>query len=625
MRLSLITPLTLGLSPEEARGVDYGDAPLGILTLASVARNTGHEVRVFDLDHLAHEICPSRYLEEAADCIASADSDVYGFGTICDSYPLTLRLVQAVRRRRPGARIVLGGPQATVTDRATLAAFPEVDAVVRGEAERILPALLEAYRTDSGLIFVPGVTYRVAGEPVRTPDAPLLLDLDDVPDPAWDLDVVGHLRQESSLEIGRGCPFACEFCSTNDFFRRKYRMKSPARVLAQMAQLTAIYGPKTFALVHDMFTVDRRKVEEFCSAAEGLGFEWGCSARTDCISDELLSKMHRAGCRKVFFGVESGSARLQKSMGKHLDLDQSRRMIQATDRLGMRSTVSLIAGFPEEEEEDLRDTADMFLFAARHCLTEVQLHLLSTLAGTPLTARLRDKLQLELTPDCWSGAPEDLDLISANPDVFINFYSMPVRMPREALHEFKLFLRCGWLRCNWLLQAMHREGGHILDVYRRFWQPERTPEWYRSRAFRWELLQFAAGLEYPVTKLIAEFYRQIPDVDGTTVLVRCNGDVLGLMEKMKIGEALPDDVPAEPSWLVVTTSTDGIAEIRQVSEMAWQTLRLWGDTPRMKAEGIVPAELDDAVVADVLLSALRNAGLDRFLPADRVEAVELMA
>ena len=53
------------------------------------------------------------------------------------------------------------------------------------------------------------------------------------------------------------------------------------------------YGLDYFSLVHDMHTIDRTKVAAFCEAIRKSGerFTWGCSARTDCVDDELLGLM----------------------------------------------------------------------------------------------------------------------------------------------------------------------------------------------------------------------------------------------------------------------------------------------------------------------------------------------
>lgn len=657
MRLSLISPLTTGLSPQEARDSEYGDAPLGVLTLASVARAQKHDVKVFDLDHLSRVLKPASFLSDTADLISATDSEVYGLGTICSSYPLTLRLAHEIHRRKPRSCIVLGGPQASVTDVEVVKTVPEIDYVVRGEAENIFPALLGAIQ--SGLVpaSVPGITYRDGDRIYRAPDAQLILDLDVIPDPAWDLDVLFLKRPGPSVEMGRGCPFACEFCSTNDFFRRKFRMKSPGRVLAQMIEMERMFGAREFSLVHDMFTVDRRRVVAFCEEMEksGRNYQWSCSARTDCVDRELLDKMHEAGCTTVFFGVESGSQRLQKSMQKHLDVAEARSVVQYVETIEMRSTVSLIIGFPDETAEDLRDTADMFLFAARQPRAEKHIQLLGALARTPITIRHRDALTLDLTQDCWSGDPEDLEWIRSFPDLFINFYSLPTLLPRQYLRELQWFLKSGIFRFNWLLQALHREGGNICSMFDRFYSPglPRTPEWYRSPCFEQEFFDFVDAIsvetQFAVSRILSDYYRKLAHAkpapawiktkeyayaDGAivllpagAVLIDAEGDVLAIIEALREESALPNAF--SPAAVLVESLEDGSQILTGIDPFQGQILSFCDGNraidvgARAKAAGLAPDGLPDGTVAQILLDSLNASGWVRLVnPGDPLYSFE---
>jgi radical SAM superfamily enzyme YgiQ (UPF0313 family) len=238
--------------------------------------------------------------------------DVFAFSSICSSYPLTLRLAQEIRRTNPYAKIIVGGPQASVVDIATMRAFPCVDVIVRGEADDTFPMLLRLLEhNDSRWLRLPGITFRLGDEVVRNDNAAVIENLDRLPLPAFDVDARIRERGGMRLEAGRGCPFACTFCSTNDFFRRNFRLKSPYTLIAQISALKREYGLNYFSLVHDMYTIDRKKVVEFCEAiiASEEQFTWGCSARTDCIDDDLLALMARSGCTGIFFGIETGSQR----------------------------------------------------------------------------------------------------------------------------------------------------------------------------------------------------------------------------------------------------------------------------------------------------------------------------
>src|SRR5437016_4885386 len=434
------------------------DPQLGVLSLAAVLEARGEGVRIVDLNRLYVDYFDSRstidgpeFAESAAHIVAAAGADIYGFSSICSSYPLTLRIARAVKHLRPEATMVLGGPQASVVDLQTLCAFSFVDLILRGEAEQTLPLLLNELRSDCQLEKVPGLTYRVNGKPSRNPSPPLITDLDSIPSPAYHLSDYLDGGDSASLELGRGCPFSCTFCSTNDFFRRKFRLRSPERVLRDMRWIAATYAIHDFELVHDMFTVDRKRVEAFCQAliASAEGFAWSCSARTDCIDEELLELMAKAGCKGIFYGVEVGSPRMQKVIDKYLDTGRAHEIIDATERLGIASTISLISGFPEETWDDVRQSIDFFMHSARCTKSHPQINLLAPLAETPLLTKHKDDLMLEELCSCISHQARrqdraDIEMIIAYPEIFPNFYVIPTpHLERDRLFELREFMLMG--------------------------------------------------------------------------------------------------------------------------------------------------------------------------------------
>jgi radical SAM superfamily enzyme YgiQ (UPF0313 family) len=488
---------------------------LGILSLAAVLELRGDAPQIVDLNRayfdLADSVGPSRlreFAEVAASIIAAKEAAIFGFASICSSYPLTIRIAGTLKALRPDCTILFGGPQASVVDMQTLAAFPFVDLVLRGEAEESLPILLDELAGVRHLERVPGLTFRERGKPQRNPNAPVVRDLDSLPTPAYHL--TGELRgaQRASLEMGRGCPYACTFCSTNDFFRRNFRLRSPERILRHMKALAAAYGITDFDLVHDMFTVDRERVIDFCEAmiAAGESFTWSCSARTDRVDEPLLELMATAGCRGLFFGVETGSASMQTVIDKHLDIKQAEEIIDTAEKLGIGTTVSLIAGFPEETREDLQQTVHMLMHSARCPHSDPTLNLLAPLPETPLHLKYREQLTLEtLCSDVSHQGDQqnekDIELIRNYPDIFPNFYLLPTpNLDRALLLELREFSLMGVERFRWLLAGLDQVTTGMLDVFCQ-WRDERLRVWpaldgfeirryYRSKTFAAEFLNF---------------------------------------------------------------------------------------------------------------------------------------
>lgn len=453
---------------------------LGILSLAAVLQNRGDDLRIVNLNRAYYEysrLAPSAnshdFAEIAALQIGAQEAEIFGFSSICSSYPLTLRIARAVKALRPASAILLGGPQASVVDVHTVAAFPFVDFVLRGEAEENLPALIDQLHGEKQFDQIGGLTYRVGNEPRRNPSAKPIENLDELPSPAYQM--TGELEgtATAALELGRGCPYACTFCSTNDFFRRNFRLRSPQRLLRDMRWIAEAYGIRNFGLVHDMFTVDRRRVVAFCEAmiASGENFTWSCSARTDCVDKELLEMMARGGCRGIFYGVEVGSAKMQRIIKKDLDLQWAKKVIDDTEGLGIRSTVSLITGFPEENWEDLWQTVRVYMHSARWPNSSPQLNILAPLAETPIHSKHRHELVLdELCSDMsHQGCRQneaDLRLIREYPDIFPNFYLLPLQhLDRNCLLELREFTLSALARFRWLILAIDQSTDGIGDFF----------------------------------------------------------------------------------------------------------------------------------------------------------------
>ncbi|MEI9978882.1 MAG: radical SAM protein [Edaphobacter sp.] len=497
---------------------------LGILNLAAVLEGLGDCPDIVDVNGaylqftrtLGSAAGNADFAEFLASKIAENDADLYGFSSICSTYPLTVRVAESVKKLRPNATILFGGPQASVVDVATLTAFPFVDLVLRGEAEVSLPILIAELANEARLDQVAGLTYRDGLQVRRNENAPVIADLDSLPPPAYHLSRYLEGASIAYLELGRGCPFSCTFCSTNDFFRRNFRLRSPARILQEMRDIAKTYSITHFDLVHDMFTVDKRRVAAFCETmlASGEGFTWSCSARTDCVDEPLLELMARSGCRGIFFGVEAGSRRMQKIIDKHLDPQRAEEIIDITERLGISTIVSLIAGFPEETWEDVRETLRILMHSARCPHSDPQLNILAPLAATPIYSLYKRQLVLEelcsdMSHQGLTQNAADLDLIRNHLEIFPNFYLLPMpHLDRESLLELREFLTITVECYRWLVSAIDQTVVDMLAFYFE-WRTHRVllhpglvgidlRRYYVGHDFRSDFLTFVR--EHPVGK-----------------------------------------------------------------------------------------------------------------------------
>ncbi len=435
MKLLLVDNLVL---PEEGVFEHLDVHPhLGLLALAAVAEAQGHSVRIYDPKRLIKTgVLPydETLYERVANDLLAESPHAIGFTTLGCSFLFAVNVAALIKRDEPEMPILLGGPHATMLHQQILERFAQFDIIVRYEADEVLPSVL-ANLEQRQFHGIPGLSWRDPSTLDLRYNAgrPKVEDLDRLPLYSYEHYPVEDLGLNLlRIEAGRGCPFSCTFCSTATFFQRSFRLKSAARLVTELDRLHARYGCADFKLDHDLFTVNRRKVMEFCEAVEKRGYRWRASARVDLVDEELLTRMARAGCVGLYFGIETGSVRMQDISQKHLDLTLVKPTLLACERLGIQTTASFITGYPEEHEQDQADTLDLLGQCFRpSCLP--QLHVLAPEPGTPMF----EQMARDLVYDGYAGpynailtGSSDTDLICEHRDIFSTYHYYPTIMPR---------------------------------------------------------------------------------------------------------------------------------------------------------------------------------------------------
>ncbi|MGA2291517.1 B12-binding domain-containing radical SAM protein, partial [Bradyrhizobium sp.] len=351
--------------------------------------------------------------------------------------------------------------------------FRQFDVIVKNEAEETIVSVVESLKrgTFEG---VPGISFVSNGTFKTNSGNSLIANLDNLPIPAYHRYPIMELGLTSlRVDAGRGCPFQCTFCSTASFFGRQYRLKSADRLRRELDHLNAIYGVSDFSLTHDLFTVNRRKVLEFCDAVEGRGYTWKCSARQDCVDDELLARMRKSGCTSIYYGIEAGSERMQKISKKKLDLGIFEKTLSTTQRLGMSATVSFITGYPEETKADQDATLELIgsCFDKDLSPLNVQLHLLTPEPGTALLTQYQNDIAYDGHISDFNFPTLELDdgtVISSYPQVFINHHYFPAALPRDR-HIFVTTIYqhlygLGFPLLRYVLRQFRRNFANLIDA-----------------------------------------------------------------------------------------------------------------------------------------------------------------
>ncbi len=419
---------------------------LGTMILSTILRRKGIGAEILSFARIGDPNRYEEFFEKAVSMILEKQPRILSLYTRCDCYHIMLRLAERIKKEL-GCYIVFGGPQADITAVETLEEIPYVDFVCRGEGETTVYPLFSSLLRGEPDLSVAGLVYRQGTEVKANPRPELIADLDTLPIPDYSIfgeEIPVDPKTCFSIDVGRGCPFGCTYCSTKTFWGRKYRLKSPERILEELKYFHDKFGVTYFAFEHDMFTMNKAQVKEICRMIRELEYKvsWNCSARSDCIDEELIQIMADSGMKWIYLGIETGSPRMQKLVNKNLKLEGLLPLIRFITSRNVRVVTSFIYGFPEETEEDMSLTLALMIDLIRMKNVQVQAHLCAFLPGTALGEEYRDRLVPAVTQSDQAGEigfEENADLIQAHPRLFLQCREYPTAL-RSKLAYFTLFL-----------------------------------------------------------------------------------------------------------------------------------------------------------------------------------------
>ncbi len=335
---------------------------IGLAYLATILARRGHVVRVFDAFALgADDLQMRRALDEFR-------PDVLGISVLTPVAGRIRGLLRELKHRDPGLLIVVGNLHADL--------FPEefldgaADAVVHGEGEETLPELLDAWAAGGRGDGLPGVSVLSGGDLVAGPTRPLLTDLDALPMPDWSLLPYRRYRLLPmgtvatplvSVVASRGCPYRCNYCCL-EAQGSDYRRRSVRSVVDEIEHDHVRFGVRQVGFMDPIFPLGDRHAIEFSREMIRRGLQnkvsWLSELRTDSVTEEGLSWMARAGCRRLVFGIESGVDGLLETAGKSNTIATSRRTIESCRRLGIGTVGLFMLGLPGETPEQTRQTIE---------------------------------------------------------------------------------------------------------------------------------------------------------------------------------------------------------------------------------------------------------------------------
>ncbi len=266
-----------------------------------------------------------------------------------------------------GSKVILMGAHATVFDQQLLRDNSWLDGIIRGEFEQT--ALEICLKPWSEVL---SFTFRSGTEVIKNPERTEFLDLDELPYPAWDkFDLSSYdwalLPSPAMLTIAtRGCPFQCSYCLWPQLmYGHKQRRRSPKGLCDEIEFMQKKYGIKGLRFDDDTFALHADYVREICHELINRGLnktiQFSCFGHTSQPDEDLYRLMKEAGFIQIDFGIETGSSVVLDGLKKGTYIENARKTIAICRSLGIETYGTYMMGFPDETEDDIRQTLNLAL------------------------------------------------------------------------------------------------------------------------------------------------------------------------------------------------------------------------------------------------------------------------
>jgi len=338
--------------------------PLSYAYLAGQLRAQGEDVRVLFKD------VPYDALVKQ---IMALNPLIVGFGNLYPELAETrglIRMLDEAGRRFP---IVVGGQMVSPTPEFAVR-ITGADFGIIGEGELILGELVQRLRTGQDVSDIKGLVVR-SGEDVRNngpgayfedlstglPAIPYDLFPTDqwlpigawyaknLPVPHWKID-----DRVINVHGGRGCPFTCNFC----YHHSKARYRDIPVMMGEAQEALIRFDGNMLYFSDDLVMASPKRARGLIDAIGNLDrpISFQVSTRFDILArmdDELLRDLKRVGCRSMGLGLESGSDRILKLIGKNCTALQIEEGLERLRLVGIYPTTSIMVGQYTETVEDV--------------------------------------------------------------------------------------------------------------------------------------------------------------------------------------------------------------------------------------------------------------------------------
>jgi radical SAM superfamily enzyme YgiQ (UPF0313 family) len=300
-------------------------------------------------------------IEDFVSAAKKCNANIVGISMLTFQVLFVYELIRALKKE--GFKVVVGGSHAT--DCPEELVRNGADIVVRNEGEVTLRELCKFWngKNDIPLEKIKGITFRNSNREVISTEMREGIDLAELPKPDLEVFDLGLFRGEDGFIKGfqriytsRGCPGRCTFCDWQ-VFKQNMRFYPVSIIIDEIKRRVDNYGITSFSIADDCFTINKKRVLEFC---DGIGkirpkVVWRANSRANLVDAEMLKAMQEAGCHSVAFGFESGDPETLIRIKKGVRLEHNIKAPFLAAEAGLQVYGCLMIGFPWERPQSVEN------------------------------------------------------------------------------------------------------------------------------------------------------------------------------------------------------------------------------------------------------------------------------
>ncbi len=201
---------------------------------------------------------------------------------------------------------------------------------------------------------------------IKNPLAPLIQDIDKIPFPDRSIfnyqKYINWNKGLATFISTRGCPYQCTYC-INHYLIKKYkgqnylRFRSVNNLLKEIKQVISKYKVKAIEFYDDTFTVDKKRVLEFCNKYKEIGLPFYINTQVNSVDKEMLYNLKKAGCKRVSIGIEAGNEKIRNQLLKrNMKQEQIINVFKWCKELKLETYAFNMIGMPYETKKQINET-----------------------------------------------------------------------------------------------------------------------------------------------------------------------------------------------------------------------------------------------------------------------------